>query len=184
MSRSACHACQHKDLSSGLQYRPQKSGTVYCNHAVRGTARRVPGLPVTRSRFSGSVFKKQQEVIQKKICHGQGTHAHRHSHLFPYLHPASSCLQFQFKAPLNTSLLSHLSFLGKIKYKHLSMLYSLPQLCLAGRFIVKHCVGGILFSEEGIGCPEASLIDSCEQSDKRAGNQSLVLSESSKHLNH
>lgn len=169
MSRSACHAHQHEDLSSALQHQPQKSGTVYCNHAVWGTARRVPGLPVTRSRFSESVFEKKQQVIQKKICHGQGTHAHRTQNMltFSHLHPASPCLQFQFNAPLNTSLLSHLSFLGKVKYKHLStkhvnLLYSLPQLCLAGGFTVKHCVGCILFSEEGIRPPETSVAGSCE----------------------
>lgn len=60
---------------------------------------------------------------------------------FSHLHPASPCLQFQFNTPLNTSLLLHLGFLGKIKYKHLStkhvnLLYSLPQLCLAGGFTV------------------------------------------------
>lgn len=99
-----------------------------------------------------------------------------HVHLFPYLHTASPCLQFQFNAPLNKSLLLHLSFLGQIKYKHLStkhmnLLYSLHQLCLAGGFTVKHYVCCILFSEESIRSPEASITGSCEQSDKRAGNQ-------------
>lgn len=132
----------------------------------------------------GACLKRSRKSYRRKSAVGRARMHTEHAHLFPYRHPASSCLKFQFNAPLNTSLLLHLNFLGKIKYKHLSMLYSLPQLCLAGRFIVKHCVGSILFSEEGIGCPEASLIGSCEQSDKRAGNQSLVLSESSKHLNH
>lgn len=83
-----------------------------------------------------------------------------HAHVSRYLHSVSPCLQTSVQSFLNPSLLLHLGFLGKIKCKHLkhmNLLYSLHQLCLAWGFIVKHCVFGSLFSEEGIRSPEARV---------------------------